>query len=353
MTTFENGWHNVLDTAAAGRLIAEMQWASDAEGRLWSIRPEVLLRLHNVLDDQELMRSAFARLEHLASSGSLEAPDEEDPEGGTAADRPGRRRRGRLPAIDGGVAVVPLKGVLMPGGMSLLEMIFGIKSGLSAFQDDFAAAMDDPDVGAIVIDTDSPGGLVDQIPETAAMVAAAAAGPKEIVAVSNTMAASAAYWIASQANAFYASPSSETGSIGVYATHMDNSKALENLGVKPTLVSAGKYKTEGNPYQPLEPEAEAAMQQAVDDYYNHFTKDVATGRQATQAEVKAGYGEGRVLTAKRAKEAKLVDDIKTIDEVVGSLTRRSTGMSTTAAFANAEDRARFADALWPSEVAAQ
>lgn len=344
---------NLFDTSSMGRVIAEMQWAADAEGRLWAIRPETLLRLHNVLDDQELMRAAFSRLEHLASQGKLEAPDEEDPEGGTTADRPGRRRRGRPPAIDGGVAVVPLKGVLMPGGMSLLEMIFGIKSGLSAFQDDFTAAMDDPDVGAIVIDTDSPGGLVDQIPETAAMVAQAAAGSKEIVAVSNTMAASAAYWIASQANSFYASPSSETGSIGVYATHMDNSQALANLGVKPTLVSAGKYKTEANPYEPLGTDAEKAMQEAVDDYYNHFTRDVASGRQATQAEVKAGYGEGRVLTAKRAKDAKLVDDIKTLDEVVSSLVRRSSGVSTSMAFADAEDRSRFAEGLWPGEPVSQ
>ena len=92
--------------------------------------------------------------------------------------------------------------------------------------------------------------MVDQIPETAAQTRAARA-QKPIVAVANTQADSAAYWLASQADEIVVTPSGEVGSIGVYQMHRGLSEAHAMRGIAPTLVSAGKYKVEGNPYEPF------------------------------------------------------------------------------------------------------
>jgi ClpP class serine protease len=85
--------------------------------------------------------------------------------------------------------------------------------------------------------------MTDGIPELAAEIRAAR-GKKPIVAVANYRAASAAYWLGSQADEFVASPSADVGSIGVFAAHEDVSGMQEKLGVKTTLISA-KQPTQG------------------------------------------------------------------------------------------------------------
>jgi len=69
----------------------------------------------------------------------------------------------------------------------------------------------------------------------------------------NSLCASAAYWIASQADEVVSTPGGLTGSIGVYTVHEDLSAASEAAGVKVTYISAGKYKTESQPFQPPRP----------------------------------------------------------------------------------------------------
>lgn len=110
-----------------------------------------------------------------------------------------------------------------------------------------------------------------------------------------------------------ASPSSLVGSIGVYAVHEDWSEAMAQAGVQPTLIKAGKYKAEGIDFQPLSDDARAHIQESVDDSYDMFVTAVSKGRGVPPATVRSGYGEGRVLTAKRAKAEGLVDRIDTIE----------------------------------------
>jgi ClpP class serine protease len=106
------------------------------------------------------------------------------------------------------------------------------------------------------------------------------------------------------------------------------------MGVETTLVSAGKYKTEGNPWEPLSDEARESIQHDVDHFYGLFTADVAKGRGVKQADVKAGYGEGRVMNAKDALAAGLVDRVETLGEAASRLARR--GAETSTARAEAE-----------------
>ena len=137
-----------------------------------------------------------------------------------------------------------------------------------------------------------------------------------MVAIVNSLAASAAYWIGCSAAELYVTPGGEVGSIGVWQAHFDYSQAMAAEGVTPTLISAGKYKVEGNPYAPLDSDAQGFMQSRVDDYYATFTKAVARGRGAPLSQVRDGMGQGRVLGADAALTANMVDGIATFDDVV-------------------------------------
>jgi hypothetical protein len=138
--------------------------------------------------------------------------------------------------------------------------------GLIDFRDAFREALNSPEIQAIVLDVDSPGGYVDLVPETAQEIYDAR-GEKPIVAVANTTACSAAYWIASQADEVVVTPSGSVGSIGVYMLHEDWSKFNEDFGIDPTYIFAGRYKVDGNPDEPLSDTAREEWQQEVDDLY--------------------------------------------------------------------------------------
>ncbi|MER2514912.1 MAG: S49 family peptidase [Candidatus Accumulibacter phosphatis] len=144
---------------------------------------------------------------------------------------------------------------------------------------------------------------------------------KPVVAIANSLAASAAYWIGCSASEFYVTPGGEVGSIGVWQAHFDYSQAFVTKGVKPTLIAAGKYKVEGNPYVPLDEEAQGFMQSRVDDYYASFTKAVSRGRGVPIAQVREGMGQGRVLGGDAAQAQGMIDGVATFDDVVRKMRR--------------------------------
>jgi signal peptide peptidase SppA len=181
-------------------------------------------------------------------------------------------------------------------------------------------ALADDSVSQILIDIDSPGGSVYGVSELADEIASARA-QKPVVAIANSLAASAAYWIGCSASEFYVTPGGEVGSIGVWQAHFDYSQAFVTKGIQPTLISAGKYKVEGNPYVPLDEEAQGFMQSRVDDYYATFTKAVARGRGVPIAQVCEGMGQGRVLGGDAAQAQGMIDGVATFDHVVRKMRR--------------------------------
>lgn len=230
--------------------------------------------------------------------------------------------------LAGQVAVIPIRGYLSYQP-SFFSEIFG-GAVVTRIRANLRAAVADPAVRAILLAVDSPGGEVSGIPELAAEIRAARES-KPVVAVADTLAASAAYWLASQASAFYVMPSGLVGSIGVFTVHLDMSGMLEQDGVKATIVKAGEYKAEGNPYEPLSDEAKAHLQDRVDEVYQAFVGDVAAGRGVTPAVVRADYGQGRTLSAKPAKAAGMVDAIGTFDDALARAGRLRTPRQTAAA----------------------
>lgn len=217
-----------------------------------------------------------------------------------------------------GIAVLPLYGVVTQRGNMVDDISGPGSSSTQQFTSVLRQMLADETVGQILIDIDSPGGSVYGVSELASEIIKARA-QKPVIAVANSLAASAAYWIGCSASEFYVTPGGEVGSIGVWQAHFDYSKALEEDGVKPTLISAGKFKVEGNPYVPLDEQAQAFMQSRVDDYYNAFVEAVAIGRGVSINDVKTGMGEGRVLGADAAMAQNMVDGIATFDDVLAKM----------------------------------
>ncbi len=273
---------------------ARAPWAIDPESREWRAIQSVLsLRTRGIRPSDEEIR---ARIDEVR-----------------AAQGP---RRGRQ--VLGSVAVIPIYGTIMPRANLMTEYSGG--TTVQGIRAAFREALADESIGAILFDVDSPGGFVDGIDELAAEIRAAR-GQKPMVAISDTTMASAAYYLGAQADEVVASPSSLTGSIGIFTEYVDESRADEMAGLDVEIIKAGRYKAE-TVYGPLTDDARAHLQERIDDYYAQFVTAVAKGRGVSPAAVRAGYGEGRALTAQRALEAGLVDRVDSFD---GAVRRLATG----------------------------
>lgn len=242
-------------------------------------------------------------------------------------------------SVKGNIAVMPLFGVLA----QRMDMMDEISGGTSTekFGKQFMAAVNDPSIKAIVINIDSPGGNVYGTQELADLIYQARE-QKHIVAIANSLAASAAYWIGTAADEFVCTPSGEVGSIGVITVHEDWSEAFAEAGVKPTIIQAGEFKSEGTYYKPLSEEAITAIQSKVDIYYDAFVNGVARNRGVSAKVVKSDFGQGRVLTAQAAKAAGMIDRVDTLD---GVLARLGAGNSTSTPTRMSADLARRSLAL--------
>ncbi len=227
--------------------------------------------------------------------------------------------RGNRPAgvtVAGRVAVLPVMGTICQRIGTLAQASGGVST------EDIGAALDslvaDRQVKCIVLAFDSPGGSVYGVEELARKIYSAR-DQKKIVGLADSVAASAAYWLLSQCAEINVTPGGQVGSIGVLAAHEDLSKQLEEQGVKTTLIHAGKYKVEGNPYESLSEEARAEIQSKVDSYYSMFVAAVARGRGTTEARVRADMGQGRMVTAKDAVKAGMADHVATLEQVMRRL----------------------------------
>lgn len=289
---------------------------SEVASTPWAILPEkmaeIMAFLRLKVNGGEVLPDDIAALKRPSGEPVSYEIDEAAVEATAQAVAPSGSSRSRA----GSVAVLPLWGTIS----NRMGMMSEMSGGTSAerFSGWFRAALNDPNVRAIVIDVNSPGGTVQGVPELADQIFKAR-GTKRIIAQVNATAASAAYWLATQADEVAVTPSSEVGSIGVFAAHEDLTKAVEAQGVKVTFVSAGKYKTEGNPFEPLSEEAKQAIQDKVDNYYDMFTKAVARGRGTTPAAVRSGFGEGRTVSAAKAVELGMADRVATMEQTLTRL----------------------------------
>jgi capsid assembly protease len=204
-----------------------------------------------------------------------------------------------------GLAIIPLQGPLRPRGIS----------GMEGFSARLAVAAANPDIAAIILDVDTPGGTVAKSTETAAAVRAAAQ-IKPVIAMVDSLGASAGYWIISGASQIVLTPSAEVGSLGVISAHLDFSERMAKDGVKPTVFRSVPWKAEGSPFEALTPEAIVNIEGQVAEAHKVFIGDVATGRRASIDRVNADFGQGRMVTAARAVQLGMADKVGTMADVI-------------------------------------
>lgn len=221
----------------------------------------------------------------------------------------------------GAVAVIPVQGPIMHRASW-----FGTSVGVVRTM--LREALADTSVGSIVLHVDSPGGSVFGLPELADEIRSAR-DIKPIVAVADAYAASAGYFLASQATEVMVAPSGQVGSIGVLVMHTEFSAMDERIGITTTFVHAGKHKVEGNPYEPLSDAARAKIQADVDAYYAMFVDAVAAGRGVDVDTVASdAFGQGRMLLADDAVAVGMADAVGNLEAAISRAAELASGTRT-------------------------
>lgn len=230
--------------------------------------------------------------------------------------------REQAPRLVGDVAVIDVCGpIVYKGGWA--SYYYGA-CAIADLQTKFRMALADPAVKTILFRFDSPGGEVTMVPEFADEIFAAR-GQKPIVAVADTLVASAAYWLGAQVETIYASVSARLGSIGVYTEHVDYSGLLEKNGIAITLISYGAHKTDGHPYAPLPDDVRARIQARVNEVGAEFDAAVARGRKVSKKDVVDSFGQGEVFRGKQAIALGMADKLGTFSQVLARLTKNRPG----------------------------
>lgn len=213
---------------------------------------------------------------------------------------------------DGGIAVLPIDGVMAPKANLMMQISGGASTQMLAKQ--VESALVDPRVKGMVLAIDSPGGSVLGTPELADTVRLFGAS-KPIVAVTDGVMASAAYWVGSAANAVYLSgPTVNIGSIGVIAR-----LGWDKPDPTGVTIAKGKYKRAS-----LNGEAPSAdylnyFEGQLDHLYSVFVQAVSDNRGTTADVVLARMADGRVFVGQQGVDAGLADGFLTVDQAAEAM----------------------------------
>ena len=241
---------------------------------------------------------------------SVAARENESPE--AVASKLGRELQNTYNATErDGVAILPVTGPLFR-----YANIFTSISGATSYEliaKDFRTALDNPQIKAIILDIDSPGGEVNGVSELSSMIYEAR-GIKPIIAYASGDAASGAYWIASAADEIVVSETSALGSIGVvgmYRANDDNDKAIE-------IVSSQ------SPHKLLDvssDEGRVRLQARIDSMADVFIQSIARHRNIDASRVLSDYGGGDVMIGQQAIMAGMADRIGSLDQLITQLSQ--------------------------------
>jgi signal peptide peptidase SppA len=247
----------------------------------------------------------FHRLDYAAHVANVAAAVNQPADRSTLTEmRPGKGGKS--------VALIRAEGLLMKqrssmGGTSTVQLRREIR-----------AAANDPNVSGILLAVESPGGSAAGMLDLAAEVRSARRA-KPVWAQIEDLGASAAYWLASQADMVFAnSPMSLVGSIGTYQVVYDYSAAAEKDGVKVFLFATGPLKGAATPGTPVTPEQQADFQSRVDDVQTHFDAAVRNGRSMNAGQL-AAVRSGGVFSAAKAIDLKLIDKIQSPERTLEAL----------------------------------
>lgn len=221
---------------------------------------------------------------------------------------------GQLPII----AVVPVQGIItLDGGPSLLGATSSARDTIVAL----GRAALDPDVAGIVLRIDSPGGDV-FASEILWRAVRAAAERKPVVASMGETAASGGYYVACGADAVLAEGATLTGSIGIFAVHLDLSELYERAAVRPYTYKRGALadlRSESSSWSVAEQER---VRRLLERYYETFLERVSAGRSIPMEQVRE-LAEGRVYTGRQAEVLGLVDALGGLGDAISEVRARA------------------------------
>lgn len=212
-----------------------------------------------------------------------------------------------------GVAVVPISGPIFPKA-NLMTALSGATS-LQAFMGNMRAAMADPEVRAVVMSVDSPGGMVSGVAEAADELRSMRSKP--VWSVASPLAASAAYWLASQAQRMVATRGATVGSIGVIGGIQSTDRMERNEGIDSIIVTTGEKKLPS--LNPVTTASLESMRDRIEAIFAMFKEDIRAGRPGMDVDRVAT---GETWVGARAMDLGLVDAVGTLDEVISILSRK-------------------------------
>jgi len=230
-----------------------------------------------------------------------------------------------LLTVKDGVGIISIHGPMMRNPDLLCKLLFGATDTEEIIRAVNAAA-EWPDVQAVLLDIDSPGGSVSGTPELAQAVADLSKA-KYTYAFSGGQMCSAAYWVASQCDAIYATPGAWIGSIGVILPVIDSSQAYKQAGLKVEVFAAGKFKSTGTPGVSLTDEQRAWLQADVEEIAADFHSAILVRGRKIPAEAM----EGQTFSTRKAMRFNLSGMVKSREEALQTLRRRHVTPSATAA----------------------
>jgi len=207
--------------------------------------------------------------------------------------------------------VIPIHGILTKKS-EVFDDILGMTS-YDEIEEQIKQALSDSSIETILLDIDSPGGEVNGLFDLSDFIYRAR-GEKEIIAIANDDAYSAAYAIASSAEKVYVSRTSGVGSIGVIASHIDQSEFDEKQGIKYTTVFAGNRKNDLNPHEPITSESLESLQKEVDRLYEMLVELIARNRNLSTEKIKST--EAGLYFGENAIEIGLADEVIVYSEFI-------------------------------------
>ena len=223
------------------------------------------------------------------------------------------------------IAIIDVDGLLLNNRQ---QSIFSAgENPVSLFVEKLDKAQRDPNVRAIIVRINSPGGGVtacDIMHERLRRFREARSDVK-VFAVIEDVGASGAYYVACGAERILAHPTSVVGSIGVIVQTVSFAGTMAKLGIDAHAITSGKHKDLASPLKPLDKEDQAILQEMVDRYYERFLKVVGAGRKALPAAKVKALADGRVFAGQQAKELGLVDGLMHMTEAI-ELAKRQCGV---------------------------
>jgi protease-4 len=229
------------------------------------------------------------------------------------------------------VALIEVEGMLMnaeSGGL-----LQATENPVSKFSQQMDRAASDPEVKAVVLRVNSPGGTVTASDTMYDVVKRFREKTKKpVVASTQEVAASGAYYVALASDRIYAAPTSVVGSIGVIFSVLEFEGTLGKLGITNNSIKSGTLKDMGSPFKSLGPDERTVMQEMVDEYFTRFVALVRERRPglgeppaAAVADYrKPGYSgvfSGRVYSGETARRIGLVDETGALEEAIGEAKR--------------------------------